>query len=420
MALKQLVEKRNELAAKQKKLADVLAEANSDPTGNSRELDLSLIKSIEGTNADKLAAIRKLNEELDALGIEVDELAVVETAEKNLAEAHEVKGGKDVERRFPKDDNGEIKGFGDLFVESEIYKNLNMNSQQHKGGGEMKDGLLPLLKTTFSTGAGWAPESLRTGKIVEEALRPIQVIDTIPGGTTGSAAIAYMEETTVTDTAAERAEAGAYAEATLALTARTSTVRSIGISLPVTDEQLEDEPQVRSYLNMRLPFLVRRRLDTALLTGTGAAPILLGLNNLVGVLTQALAGDNVPDAVYKAMVQIRVTGRAMPNVVYVHPTDWQGVRLLRTDDGLYVWGNPSEAGPMRLWGIPVVETDAQTVTTALVGDTMFCQLFIRRNVTVEIGLDTADFTMGIQTIRCGLRAAFVGYRPAGFCVVSGL
>lgn len=420
MILKQLVEKRNEFEAQQKKLADILGEARGSADSNSNELDLSLVKSIDGTAREKVDAIRKLKKEVDDLGEQVDGLVAVQAAETDLAETHEVKDGKDRKEQFPVDDNGEVKGFGDLFADSDIYKNLDMNSKQHKGSGELPNALMPLLKTTFSTGAGWAPESLRTGKIVEEALRPIQVIDTIPGGTTGSAVIAYMEETTVTDTAAERAEAAAYAEGTLALTARTSTVRSIGISLPVTDEQLEDEPQVRSYLNMRLPFLVRRRLDTALLTGTGVAPILLGLNNLVGVLTQAAAGDNVPDTIYKAMVQIRVTGRAMPNIVYIHPTDWQGVRLLRTDDGVYVWGNPSEAGPMRIWGIQVVETDAQTVTTAMVGDTMFSQLFIRRNVTVEIGLDTADFTNGIQTIRCGLRAAFVGYRPQAFCVVSGI
>lgn len=420
--IKQLVEKRKEFEAKQDKLAKVMKEGRGPADSNSQVLDLDLITSIGGTKSEKLAAIRRLNEELTAIGEEVNELMVLETAETNLAKSHDVKGGKDIERFAPQTDEEHIKaarGFGDIFCDSDIYKNLDMASQR-KGGGELKDGLLPLMKTTFTTAAGWAPESLRTGFVLEEALRPIQVIDTIPGGTTGNASINYMEETTVTDTAAERAEAGAYAEATLALTAQTSTVRSIGISLPVTDEQLEDEPQVRSYLNMRLPFLVRRRLDTALLTGTGIAPILLGMNNLVGVLTQALAGDNVPDAAYKAMVQVRVTGRGAPNVVYVHPTDWQGVRLLRSDDGHYIWGDPSVAGPMTLWGVRVVETDAQTVTTALVADTNFSQLFMRRNVTVEIGLDTADFTNGIQTIRCGLRAAFVGYRPAAFCVVSGL
>jgi len=422
--IKQLVEKRNELAAKQKKLAGIFAEGKAEAGGNSQEIDIDKITSLKGTNTEKLAAIRKLNEELDAIGAEVDELAIMETAEKSLAESHNVKGGADdktIGRFAVGNESSTQKGIGDLFVESDAYKNHQPGMSWTGVNTEIKGAVTPMLKTTFSTSAGWAPESVRTGTLIEEALRPIQVIDTIPGGTTGEAAVVYMEETTVTDAAAARSEAGAYAESTLALTEQTATVRSIGTSLPVTDEQLADESGVRSYLNMRLPFLVRRKLDTYCLTGSGSAPQFYGFNNLTNAQSQALGGDNVPDAVYKAMVKVRVTGRAVPNVVYIHPTDWQGVRLMRTNDGLYIWGNPSEAGPMRLWGINVVETDAQTVTTALVGDTVnFSQLFMRQNVTVEIGLDTADFTNGVQTVRCGLRAVLVTYRPEAFCVVTGL
>jgi hypothetical protein len=60
--------------------------------------------------------------------------------------------------------------------------------------------------------------------------------------------------------AAERAEAGDYVESALALTQRTSTVRSIGTSLPVSDEQLEDEVGVAAYLNQRLGFMVLNSL----------------------------------------------------------------------------------------------------------------------------------------------------------------
>ena len=72
-----------------------------------------------------------------------------------------------------------------------------------------------------------------------------------------------MEETTYTPAAAERAESAAYAESTFELTQRTENVRSIGASVPVTDEQLADVVQVRSYLNQRLTFGIRQRLDAA-------------------------------------------------------------------------------------------------------------------------------------------------------------
>ncbi len=416
MEFKQLVEKRNELEAKKKKLKAIMTEAKTD---NSNVLDLDQIKSIEGTQTEKLEAIRKLKEGMDDLGKEVDALLILDAAQKSLVDDHDVKGGKDAPR-FNGDDQQGPKGFGDLVAESDVYKKWYPGAKE-RFAGVIKNGARPLLKTDFTTSAGWAPESLRIGRVIDEALRPIQVIDTIPPGTTTQAAIVYMEETTVTTAAAERSEAAAYAESTLALTEQSVTVRSIGTSLPVTDEQLADVAEVRSYLNMRLGFLVRQRLDLQILVGDGSAPNISGINDFTGLLTQAIAGDNVPDAFYKAMRQVRVTGRAFPSVVYIHPTDWQGVRLLRTDDGLYIWGNPSEAGPMRLWGVMVVETDAQTQGTGLTGDaTNFLQLFMRQDVTVEIGFVDDDFLDGRQTIRAGLRAALADYRPAAFCQITGI
>lgn len=428
MPIKQLVEKREELATKQKKLRDWLAEGNSDPTGNHAEIDLDAIKSIDGDRSAKLNAIRKLNEELETLGGEVDELAKLEGIEKSLSEEHEVKGGEDSRQHGRFADNREepqAKGIGDIFVETEMYKNwLNKGATGRLTGAERVDkAATPLLKTTFETGAGWAPESTRIGRVVESAERPIQVIDTIPGGQTGMDTIKYMEETTFTNSAAERTETGVYAESTLALTEQSRNVIIIGTSIPVTDIQLADVPMVRSYLNQRLTFMVRQHFDGQVLTGSGSGSPeqLLGINNASGINTQALGSDPIPDAVYKGLRQCRVTGRANPNMIYAHPNDWQSVRLLRTADGIYIWGNPSEAGPMRMWGVRVVETDAQTENTILVGDTQnFVQLFMRQDVVVEIGLDQDDFTKGIQTIRAGLRAAQVVYRATAFCQVTGV
>ena len=152
----------------------------------------------------------------------------------------------------------------------------------------------------------------RTGRIAEYAYRPVQILDLIPQTTTGQAAVQYMEETTSMNAAAEVAEGGTYAESALALTEMTSNVRKIATFLPVTDEQLEDEPQARGLINNRLPLFVRLRLDGQVVNGNGTAPNLRGFLNVVGIQTQAKATDTAPDAVYKALTKIRVTGRATP------------------------------------------------------------------------------------------------------------
>ena len=284
------------------------------------------------------------------------------------------------------------------------------------------------LKTLFQTtidgvGAGWLPETTRNGRLVEFAFRPIQVIDVIPGNTTNQAAIVYMEETTFTNNAAETAEAGTYPESALALTEKTSPVRKIATWIPVTDEQLEDVDQVRGYLNNRLPFMLRQRLDSQIINGNGTAPNLKGFLNVSGIQTQAKGADPTPDAIYKAMVKVRIAGRANPSAVMVHPTDWQNVRLLRTADGVYIWANPTDAGPARIWGLPIVETDAfSSAGTALVGDfANFTELTTRRGVDVQISNSHSTFFVdGKQAVRADIRVALTVWRPAALCQVTGL
>ena len=421
--MKELIEKRKELEAKSGILSAVFKQAG-DP------IDLSKVKTIGDLDVKSYTTvqiseeIRKLNDELTELGKEVDMLAQVEKAAQDVKEVQDrIKNPASfVTHPTPdapsSDQKSGFKGLGDAIVASDLFKTHQSGTME---AGEVQGFGLKELKTLFQTSAGWEPESTRIGRLVDAVTRPIQVIDIIPSGQTGQASIVYMEETTRTHGAAERAEAAAYAESTFALGEKTSPVRSIGDSVPVTDEQLADVPQVQSYLNQRLAFGVRQRLDGQILNGDGTAPNLRGILNTTGIQTIAKGSDPVPDAIYKALTKIRVTGRAMPSHVLVHPNDWQAVRLLRTSDGLYIWGSPSESGPERIWGLPVVQTDVLTENTALVGDfPNFCQLFERQGLDVRLGFVNDDFTKGKQTIRAGMRVAFLVYRATAFSTITGI
>jgi hypothetical protein len=195
--------------------------------------------------------------------------------------------------------------------------------------------------------------------------------------------VVYMEETTRNHAAAEKAEGADYAESAFAFTERTSPVRKITDSLPVTDEQLEDVAGMGGYINGRLTFGVRQRLDSQSLVGDAAGSNLRGIKNVVGIQVQAKGVDPVMDAFFKAMVKVRVTGRAVPTHHLIHPTDWQGIRLTRTADGVYILGAPTDAGPERLWGLPVVQQDADAAGTGHVGSFQpaYISLFEKRGST---------------------------------------
>ncbi|MEO0589106.1 MAG: phage major capsid protein [Pseudomonadota bacterium] len=273
-------------------------------------------------------------------------------------------------------------------------------------------------KALMSTSTGFEPESIRMPGFVEAPTRPIQLLDILPVSRTGMPSVTYMEETTRTHGAAERAEGAQFAESEFAFTERTSPVRKITDSLPVTDEQLEDVAMVEGYINNRLPFGLRQRLDTQCAVGDGSAPNLRGLFNTTGTLTLArTADDNVIDVFYKSMVKVRLEGRAMATHHMIHPTDFQGIRLLKTSDGVYIYGSPTEAGPTRLWGLPVVEVEAQGVGKGMTGSFMpsYIELVERRGIDIQVGYIDKQFAEGKRTIRADMRAALPVYRPSAFC-----
>jgi HK97 family phage major capsid protein len=409
MVFPALVEAENRLKAKQDEMAKIFNEAGPD-------IDFNKVKSVTGDSRAIAAHVRGLNDDMTEISKEVQDLKSVEKAHEasRFAGSGMQEHGDGATAPAP---GGSRKSFGELFTESAAYK-----GRTNGVGPEIKIDVE--LKTLFQTSAGFDPEEVRNGRIVESAQRPVQVMtaDIIPQTTTSQSAVTYMEETTFTNTAAEVAEGGTYPEATLALTEQSSVVRKVAVFLPVTDEQLEDEPQARGYVNNRLPFMIRQRLDSQLLVGNGTAPNLRGILNVVGIQTQAKGADPTPDAVYKAMTKIRVTGQAMPDAAVFHPNDWQDIRLLRTTDGIYIWGNPSDAGPERIWGLRVVQAQALTENTGLVGDFQnFSELAVRRGIDVQVSNSHGTFFIeGKQALRADIRAALVVYRPAAFCTVTGI
>lgn len=395
------------LEAKNSELASIFDEAGS-------ELDMKQVKSV----TDPVSAVRTLHEEINALGKERDELLAV----KKAAE-HASSYSREGEAEAKQQERPQFRNLGDAFANSAAFK----GKEQGAAFGPVAH-LDVNLKSLFETGGsaaagdGWPPETTRTGKVVDFATRPVQVTDIFPTGSTQQQAVVYMEETTYTNAAAETLEAGTYPEAALALEEKQSPVRKVAVWLPITDEQLEDESHARGYVNRRLPFMLKQRLDEQVLLGDGSAPNLRGVLNTVGIQTQAKGADPVPDAVRKAMTKVRVTGRAMPDHVVMHSNDWQEIRLLRTADGVYIWGSPSEPGEARIWGLPVVENDVITENTALVGDfNNYSELVSRRGIDVQITNSHSDFFInGKQAIRADLRVALVVYRPTAFCTVTGI
>ncbi len=422
----ELVQLREERDAKGKALFDLWQEAGP-------ERDVTKIKTLDGDNSAKFAELKHRREELDAIGVKIEELAAVETeADAGMAyvpgtnrkSAGTAIGPDRTDMAEARPVSANVKA---LLGESAGLKALREGGLKgHHVLFEIEDpdsaeSFLQGVKATIAL-TDMAPLSARQPTIVPSAQNRIVVSDLMAPGTTDSNTVSYFEEPTFTNAAAETAEATAKPEGTLDFTERTDTVRKIATWIPITDEALNDNAQLRSYVEGRLVYMVRQREEQQLITGNGTPPNIQGILNRSGIQTQAKGADPTPDAFFKAFTKVAVTGDADPDGFVIHPNDWQDVRLLRTADGIYIFGNPNDDIPVRMWGYPGRVTTGITENTGLVGAfRTYSQVFRREGLRVIASTEHASFFVENKVaLLAETRLALAVYRPAAFASVTGI
>jgi len=378
---------------------------------------------------DVAKSIKPMNDELTDLSKEVEELKSKAVIAENVQKILDDAGSRQEPMQWQKGRKGQPvseqddgKTIGQRIMESKAITGYEKGSGIGPACELDAKGLFE-RKTVFDTSTGYAPQAIRIGKLVDYAAERPMVVDLIPQGTTDQNAIPYMEETTQTNAAAGVAEKGDYPESALAFTQKSSPVQKIATFLPITDEALEDVPMMQSIIDNRLNLFIRMKEETDVLGGNGTPPNLRGLMNTVGIQTQARGSDPSPDAIYKAMTLIQINSFLSASGIVMHPTNWQTIRLLKsTDGGVYLWGPPNEAGPERIWGLPVVKTTSMTLNTSLVGAfDMATQIFRKKKITIQVSNSHSDyFIKGQLAIRADERLALVVFRPAGLCTVTGM
>lgn len=397
---------RKQIAQKQGELEAVFAGLRNDDG------------SLKPTTPEQRGEIRQRNDELTELGKTFDEVSEIERIAANLKQRNEPDPGS----RAPFPGAAPVpaasrKSLGEHFTGHAEYKGFKAGA-----GAKVSIDIADVdLKTLMETSAGFAPANDRTNIVIPYALRRPVIADLIPQTPTTLSVVSYMEETTFTNAADTVAEGASKPESALAFTEVSVNVRKIATYLPVTDEQLMDVPTIRGIIDNRLLLMVALTEEDQLLSGSGVAPDLTGFLVKSGVQTQAKGADTIPDAVYKGMTLVRWTGYAEPSGAVFHPNDWQDVRLLKDSANNYIWGNPAEAGPERIWGLGVVVTNAITENTCLLGDfRLYSHISRRMGMRVDAGWINDDFVKNRQVIRAEERLSLEIYRAAAFCKVTGI
>jgi HK97 family phage major capsid protein len=396
------------------------------------ELDMSKVTRLTGTNEQKAAWIREQHEKINALGVERDRLENLQKiAQLNNHEQRRLT--EPVGERPPfAGANGKSNGSDGEGARMLRTKGLAQVIREHKGYQDLLKGhtrniTIELPVTEFKTLITLSDVNSQAMRqpAVNMALEERTVADLMAQSTTDRNSIEYYEETTVTNSATTVAEGGTKPESTLDWTLRTEAVRKIATWIPATRESLDDVSFLEGQIRNRLAFFVRRIEEQQLLGGDGTPPNLRGILNRSGIQTQAKGADPTPDTVYKAMQLIRGAagaGFAEPTGVVFHPNDWTAIKLLRTADGIYIWGSPSEDGPDRIWGLPVRQTTAMTENTGLVGAFRpHAEVIRREGVTVTLSTEHSTyFVENKVAILAESRLALAVYRPSAFATCTGI
>lgn len=413
---------RGQLKERRDTLAGIFEEAGDD-------LDFAKVKSLEGDTAAKVEKVKSLNDEMTDLGKKIDEIDELVGIKSGVDESRQPDrkvplpaGTKNGSRTKTFD-----KSLGELFVESDSFKAFRPGSQGSSAAAELD--ILPPdfragadLKATFTEAAATLTGYDRSPAMVLVGTQRLTVADLLAKGQTSMPVIRYPQEDTFTNAATTVAEGGTKPEASFDTSEVDAPVRKVAVTARVTDELFADFPAMRDYIDNRLRYMVGLTEETQLLTGDGIAPNIKGILQTAGIQTQAKGADPTPDAVYKAIVLVQTVGFFEPDGAVFHPLDWQDIRLLKTADGIYLWGPPSDPGPDRIWGLNVVRTTSMTQNTGLVGAfKLGAQIFYREGMRVEAtNSNEDDFKKNLISIRAEQREALAVYRPKSFCTVTGI
>lgn len=317
----------------------------------------------------------------------------------------------------------EIKSVGQIVLENDEVKSLISTG---KGKAQVKID----TKTVLSAAGTWGATASRSTSLVaadRAAMvllpdRRMTVRDLITPGQTASNAIEYPVETVFTNNAAVVAENTRKPESNITFDMRSTTVRTIAHFIKASRQILDDAPMLQTTIDGRLRYGIELAEEAELLYGDGTGQHLLGIIPQATAYTAAFAPTGLTGLDILRLAALQASLALYPATGFViHPTDWARIELTKDTQGRYLVGDP-QANPLnrRLWGLPVVDTQAMAPGTFLTGAFRNgAQLFDRMAIEVLLSTENEDdFVKNMITIRGEERLALAVYRPAAFITGS--
>lgn len=422
--IKMLKERADAAAAKAREIAEKAADEGRDMT--------------ESESVEYKTHMTVLTECLDGIrAVKADE--AVMAAAKEFSDSVGVPEAQEVKAR--------AKSLGLTVVDSPEFKSLLASYPEGRIPAKGRVQSNPIsVKSLFtgasSTSAGAFVVNERTDIVEMLGRRPLTIRNLVSNRRTTSDTVEYVKETSHTNAAAVVAEATSSAAPTLpaldgnalaagaslvnaagggykpegawAFEVATAVVKTIAEWVPVTKRALADVAQLEGLINDELRADVLEEEEDQILNGNGSGENFSGINNTSGIQTQAWSTD-LFETIRKGVTKLRTVGRVNPTAVVLNPADAERIDLAQDANDRYYYGGPQAIGQRTIWGVPVVESEAQASGTGLMGDFAKAVLWDREQTTVTMTDSHADFFIrNLVAILAEERLAFGVVRPTAF------
>lgn len=321
--------------------------------------------------------------------------------------------------------------------------------------GELDIQMKALFQSTDSNAADTINvESVRTGEYIMAPRTRVTLLDIIPQISTDQAAVKYDEETKNLSGAAPVAQGATYQQSQFTIEEKSIDVGKSGVFIQVSEEALQDRPQLQNRMNSNLMAQQYRRIQADIIGGDlqntdeyiGGAANNTGVTGFLDIADNRLnvidgnAGEttgnyrNPITLLEEGAEMVYRVGEAEASAVLMNSQDWVKVKTLQSTTGSFVLRGAN--APLWMpaermideW--PVVLCNALPPGTVIIGDFMnHCAIRDRQSVQVRIQEAQAVVVDGnaqtVQTQPSGrfniysdVRYAFLVYRALAFTKIT--
>ena len=302
--------------------------------------------------------------------------------------------------------NPEKKSFIDFVKGNDKYQALSQKSQNCAEIEVTKSDMASMAETKVTSAGLVAPQY---DPVIQGAPRQNLLIrDLIPTTPVTGQSFTYFKELLHTLGAGMVAEGAAKPTSNVTFEQVTDIVKKIAVWMPVTDEALDDVPQLYSYIQELLRYDLELKREGQLLKGDGTG------NNLNGIMTQATvfdpdlskATDTAIDTVRRAIYQARKQSKLAADAVVMSDLDWMNIELQKDGENRYLFANLQGLVTPVLWGRPIVASDSMdegdgstTGGEFLTGSfQQGARIYDRMGFTIKVGMINDDFIKNQRAI----------------------